>query len=337
VEETTAAAQVVQGMPSGESMRDIAQERLKEGLRRDFGPVCMKALEDPKVIEIMLNADRSIWVDEFGSGMRHTGYTMPASQSMKLFQTLATMFNVVVNAQNPFLSGSFPLDGSRFQGEIPPISAAPTFAIRKMALSVFPLTQYLKDGMLTQAHYDAIINAVNERQNIVVVGGTGSGKTTFLNAVLDAVSVHTPEDRVLLMEDTGEIQCKSKNQIAKRTTMYATMEQLLVSALRYRPDRIIVGEVRGKEASTLLEAWNTGHPGGLATIHANSAALALRRIERLLAKSGEVNQEQTIAEAVNLVVFIKKEKGAIKGRKVKEVAVVKGYDIVSKQYQLEYI
>lgn len=318
-------------------MKDVALERLKEGLRRDFGPVCMAALADPKCIEIMLNTDRSIWVDEFGTGLRHTGHYMPVSQSMKLFTTLATIFGVVVNANSPFLEGTFPLDGSRFAGEIPPIGAAPTFAIRKMALTVVTLDEYVRDGMLTEAHREAIFHAIDNRFNIVVAGGTGSGKTTLLNAVLDSVATRTPDDRVMLIEDTGEVQCKARNLVSKRTSVNATMEQIVKSSMRYRPDRIIIGEVRGKEASTLLEAWNTGHPGGLATVHANSAMAALPRFERLLAKNGELNQEATIAEAINLLIYIKKEKGAAKGRKVKEVAKVKGYDPVAKKYLLEYI
>lgn len=318
-------------------MRDVALERLKEGLRRDFGPVCMQALNDPNVIEIMLNTDRSIWVDEFGTGLRHTGHYMPVSQSMKMFTTLATIFGVVVNSESPFLEGAFPLDGSRFAGEIPPIGATPTFAVRKMATKVVTLDEYVKEGMLTEAHREAILKAVDERKNIVVVGGTGSGKTTLLNAVLDTVATRTPDDRVLLIEDTGEVQCKARCLVSKRTSLHASMEQILKSSMRYRPDRIIIGEVRGKEASTLLEAWNTGHPGGLATVHANSAMAALPRFERLLAKNGEVNQENTIAEAINMLIFIKKEKGAAKGRKVKEVALVKGYDPVTQRYQLQYI
>lgn len=342
-----------------DSLRDQGLERLKEGLRRDFGPVCLAALNDPKVIEVMLNPDGRVWVDRLGEGMRDSGFRMPTSQSMKLFTTVASLLGTVVNAEQPILEGELPLDGSRFEGLISPIVGQPAFAIRKKATLVFTLEDYRDKQILTsivdpinqhrrkevsftemakgKSHYDIIKLAIELRKNILVVGSTGSGKTTLVNAILEGIARLTGEHRIVLIEDTGEIQCTAQNYVQLRSCDRVDMTRLLRATMRLRPDRIVVGEVRGGEALALLKAWNTGHPGGLATVHANDCEAGLIRLEQLIQESVEVVNPQLIAEAVDLVIFIEKEEAITVGRKVRELAVVEGFDPETRRYKIQRV
>jgi Flp pilus assembly CpaF family ATPase len=339
---------------TGFEMQDAARERLRESLRRDLGGIIIDALTDPTVIEVMLNPDGKVWIEYFGRGMVDSNYQMPASQAMKLFATIASMLNTVVNASNPVLEGELPLDGSRFEGLIAPVVGLPTFAIRKKAEVVFTLEKYRDDGVLTNrldplnrrvrgsdeffsrvkgsSHYDIIQLAILERKNILVVGGTGSGKTTFVNAIIDSIARTTPDHRIVLIEDTGEIQCNAKNYVQLRASSHVGMQQLLKATMRLRPDRVLVGEVRGAEALALLKSWNTGHPGGVATVHANDAEAGLVRIDQLIQEAGVPSNPQLIAEAVDLVIFIDKDIGVKAGRKIKEVVLVERYDAEQKRY-----
>lgn len=335
-------------------MQDVARERLHESLRRDLGRVVLDALSNQKVVEIMLNPDSKIWIEDFDAGMVDSGHQMQASQALKLFTTIASMLNTVVNVDNPILEGELPLDGSRFEGLIAPIVGRPIFAIRKKAEIVFTLERYRDDGILTHktdslnrrmqrvddfairargmSHYEILQLAIMERRNILVVGGTGSGKTTFVNAVIDGIARMTPHHRIVLIEDTGEIQCNAKNYVQLRACRSVDMQQLLKATMRLRPDRIVVGEVRGGEALALLKAWNTGHPGGVATVHANDAEAGLVRIDQLIQEAGVPSNPQLIAEAIDMVVFIDKEEKIKAGRKIKEVMLVERYDPERKRY-----
>jgi Flp pilus assembly protein, ATPase CpaF len=198
-----------------------------------------------------------------------------------VIETVASMLDTSITKENPIISGELPLDGSRFEAQIPPIVEAPTFAIRKKALLVFTLQDYVDKGIMTATQHDWIISAVRSRKNILVNGGTGTGKTTLANAILHAISVETPEHRVVVIEDTRELQISAPNVVSFRTSDQIDMTRLLKSTMRMRPDRIIVGEVRGK-ALDLLKAWNTGHPGGVGTVHANDARAALTRVSMLI-------------------------------------------------------
>ena len=342
-----------------ESLQDQGIERLKEGLRRDFGSVCLGALQDPKIIEVMLNPDGRVWIDELGHGMRDTGFRMPLSQSMRLFTTVASLLGTIVNAANPVLEGELPLDGSRFEGLIAPIVGQPAFAIRKKASLVFTLEDYRDQHILTSAedplnrqshkersfldrvkgksHYEIIQLAIQLRKNILVVGSTGSGKTTLVNAILDGIARISGGHRIVLIEDTGEVQCTAQNYVQLRACDHVDMTRLLRATMRLRPDRILVGEVRGGEALALLKAWNTGHPGGLATVHANDCQAGLIRLEQLIQEAVAIVNPQLVAEAVDLVIFIDKEASIAVGRKVRELAVVEGYDIAKGQYKLHRV
>jgi len=209
-------------------------------------------------------------------------------------------------------------------GQLPPIVTAPTFAIRKKAIKIFTLEQYVETGVLSPRHCDVIKEAVRKHRNILVIGGTGSGKTTLINAIINEMVRSDPDERIFILEDTGEIQCAAQNFVQYHTTLDVNMTQLLKTTLRMRPDRILVGEVRGAEALDLLDAWNTGHEGGAATLHANDAMSGLTRLESLISRNPSAPKEimPLIAEAVDMVVHITR---APHGRQIQQIIEVQGF------------
>ena len=292
------------------------QRRLHSKITRELGREVMMALQDDTVIEVMLNTDGRLWCDRLGEGMSCIG-EMSMPNALALLGTIADGLGTVITKQSPILEGELPLDGSRFEGLIPPVVARPTFTIRKKALLIYTLDDYVQQGIMNAKQKAQIQEAITARRNILVVGGTGSGKTTLTNAIIAEMVALTPEDRLVIMEDTAEIQCKADNAVILRTSIDISMQQLLRATMRLRPDRIIVGEVRGAEALALLKSWNTGHPGGIATLHANSADSGLVRLEQLIAESGiQADMKALIDEAVDLVIFIEKQGGK---RVIKEI------------------
>ena len=292
------------------------QRRLHSKITRELGREVMTALQDDTVIEVMLNTDGRLWCDRLGEGMSGIG-EMSMPNALALLGTIADGLGTVITKQSPILEGELPLDGSRFEGLIPPVVARPTFTIRKKALLIYTLDDYVQQGIMNAKQKAQIQEAITARRNILVVGGTGSGKTTLTNAIIAEMVALTPEDRLVIMEDTAEIQCKADNAVILRTSIDISMQQLLRATMRLRPDRIIVGEVRGAEALALLKSWNTGHPGGIATLHANSADSGLVRLEQLIAESGiQADMKALIDEAVDLVIFIEKQGGK---RVIKEI------------------
>lgn len=305
--------------------------RVKEKLQREMGQTITQLLTEKDVVEIMLNPDGKLWVERLGQEMQPVG-EMVASQAESLMATVASTINTTITSEKPILECELPIDGSRFEALIPPIVSAPTFTIRKKAYKIFTLDDYVNDGIMSSYQKEMIINSVKGRKNILVVGGTGTGKTTLTNAIIEAISAYTPDHRLAIIEDTGEIQCSSKNVVIMRSTEHVSMLRLLKATMRLRPDRILVGEVRGEEALALLKAWNTGHPGGVATVHANDARAGLIRMEQLISEATPAPQQQLIAEAVDVVICIVKSEG---GRKVKEIISVDGYR--NNDYQLTTI
>lgn len=296
--------------------------RIAEKLRRELGPQVCELLEDSKVIEIMLNPDGSLWCEWLGAPMERVG-TMAKSQAESLMGTVASSLRTNITALNPILECELPLDGSRFEALIPPVVSGPTFTIRKKASIVFTLANYVKSGIMTEAQCAAIKSAVRERRNILVVGGTGTGKTTLTNAIIAEIDAVTPEHRIVIIEDTRELQCSSPNVVPLRAVDHVDMTRLLKATMRLRPDRILVGEARDGSALALLKAWNTGHPGGAATVHANSANAGLIRMEQLVAEATAAPMQALIAEAVDLIIAIEK---TATGRRIKEVVTVSGHD-----------
>lgn len=293
------------------------EERLHRKIMRELGKEVVTALEDDSVIEIMLNSDGRLWIDRLGEGMCCIG-EMSSPNALALLGTIANSLDTVITKNSPILEGELPIDGSRFEGLIPPIVARPTFTIRKKALMLFTLDDYVRRGIMDDAQRALISQAVQDKKNILVAGGTGSGKTTLTNAIIAEMVALTPHDRLVIMEDTAEIQCSAENAVILRTSIEINMQALLKATMRLRPDRIIVGEVRGAEALALLKAWNTGHPGGIATLHANSAAGSLVRLEQLIAEAGvHADMKALIQEAVDLVIFIEKKGGKRVIREIK--------------------
>ena len=303
-------------------LEDTGAVRLMENLKAAFGPNLRDLMDDVGIVEIMLNPDGKVWIDRLGSGRQNTGLTISESNASQIIYLVSSFAKTPCTPENPIVSAELP-DGSRFQGMMPPIVVAPTFTIRKKAIRIFTLQDYVSDGILSEEQKAVIISSAKAKKNILIAGGTGSGKTTLVNAVLKEIA--DTGDRLILIEDTVELQCSAEDMVPMRTRKNVSMNDLLRSTMRLRPDRIVVGEVRGPEALSLLKAWNTGHPGGCATIHANSAVGGLTRLEQLIKENPGIidPQRELIAEAVNLVVFI--ERFGV-GRRVKEIIEVEGYE-----------
>jgi len=301
---------------------DQTHQRRLQKLRVEAGAEVLRALEDPDVVEVMLNPDGRLWVEACGEGMVEIGRMTPLNAEA-LIGTVADSLGIVATRETPIVEGEFPLDGSRFEGLLPPVVSGPAFTLRKRPRTIFTLAEYVRQGIMDRRQQERIACAISEYENLLIVGGTGSGKTTLTNAVIDGIAAVHPEDRLVIIEDTAEIQCRSENAVILRATVDVSMERLLRATLRLRPDRIVVGEVRGAEALALLKAWNTGHPGGVATVHANSARAGLVRLEQLIAESGSAkDMRPLIAEAVDLVLFIARENGQ---RRLKELIAVDGF------------
>lgn len=308
----------------GDEKPSTIKERAKRKLERDLGRELMATLNDPRTVEIMLNADGRLWQERLGEKMRCIG-TMRVAQAQAVIETIAGYHGKEVTRHNPILEGELPLDGSRFAGQLPPVVPAPTFAIRKKAVAIFTLERYVEAEIMTPAQYQAIIDGVAAHRNILVIGGTGSGKTTLVNAIIQQMVAHDPSERVFILEDTAEIQCAAENYVQYHSSISVSMTALLKTTLRMRPDRILVGEVRGPEALDLLMAWNTGHEGGAATLHANNARAGLSRLAMLISMHPESPKpiEPLIGEAVHLVVHIARTN---EGRRVQEIIEVSGFE-----------
>jgi type IV secretion system protein VirB11 len=304
----------------------VSEGRRRAMLRTAMGPAIAAALADPLVLEVMINPDGALRLDRLGEGRTDTGTRFEPAQVERIIRLVASHVWTEVHAASPIVSAELPPHGDgageRFEGVLPPVSLAPCFSIRKPATRLYTLMDYVADGIMSADVARLLSLAVVDRRNILVAGGTSSGKTTLANALL-AEMAHLDE-RVILIEDTRELQSPAPDTVALRTRAgHVTMADLVRSTLRLRPDRIIVGEVRGGEALDMLKAWNTGHPGGIATVHANSATSALLRIEQLIQEAVVTVPRRLIAEAIDMVVFIA---GRGSARRVDTLARVAGLD-----------
>ena len=329
------------------------QTRLTHKLKRELGAFILQALSDSDVIEIMVNSDGRIWLDKkrketkgFSSanlsegqegesvedredstiGLYDTGKTMNAGDLLIALGTIAMMNDKEINEDHPMLQAVLPLDGSRVQGLIPPATPmGPSLTIRKHSSSVFPLSLYVKEGRIPQEQADYLRECIRRSKNIVVAGGTSSGKTTFVNALIKELLQIAPRERIIVMEDTFEIKCETNNKERLVTTEQVTMNMLVRASMRMRPDRLVVGEVRGMESLDLLKSWNTGHPGGLATIHSNDAYSTLIRFENLNMEATKNSPQcRLIGETVNVVVYM--ENAGKRGRQITQIMEVRGYE-----------
>lgn len=291
-------------------------------LRTAMGPEITQALEDPDVVEIMLNPDGSLWIDRLSSGRAPMGISLSAADGERIIRLVAAHVHTEVHRGKPLLTAELPETGERFEGALPPVAPGPAFALRKRAVGVIRLNHYVADGILTAAQAAFLRQAVRERLNILIAGGTSTGKTTLANALLAEIA--STGDRVIILEDTVELQCASRDHVPLRTRAgVVSMADLVRTTLRLRPDRVIVGEVRGAEALDLLKAWGTGHPGGIATVHAGSAEGALFRLEQLILEVAVTPPRALIAEAVNIIIYIA---GRGRARRIQDIARVVGHD-----------
>lgn len=304
------------------NVHPLTLERRRLMLRTAMGAEIAAALADPAVVEVMVNPDGSLRLDRLGEGRVDTGVRLGAAEVERIIRLVASHTRAEIHADNPIISTELPETGERFEGLLPPVVVAPAFAIRKPAAKIYTLEDYVSDRIMLPGQADMLRAAVADRRNILVVGGTSSGKTTLANALLAELSKR--DERIIILEDTRELQCAAPDHVALRTKQgVVTLSALVRSTLRLRPDRIIVGEVRGGEALDMLRAWNTGHPGGIATVHANSARAALYRIEQLVQEVVVAVPRRLIAEAIDLLVFIK---GRGLARRIETIAQVKGLD-----------
>jgi type IV secretion system protein VirB11 len=304
-----------------------AQDRRRTMLRTAMGKDIAQALADPAVIEVMVNPDGALRLDRLGEGRTDTGVRLGVAEVERIIRLVASYVRVEVHAGNPVVSAELPprdegVAGERFEGILPPVALAPCFTIRKPAARIYTLEDYVADRILSTLQAEALRRAVETRRNLLIAGGTSSGKTTLANALLAEMA--GLDERVIVLEDTRELQCAAPDCVALRTQPgIVSLADLVRSTLRFRPDRIIVGEVRGAEALDMLKAWNTGHPGGIATVHANSGRAALYRLEQLIQEAVVTVPRRLIAEAIDLVVFIQ---GRGTARRIETISEVTGLD-----------
>ena len=299
------------------------KSRYLDMLKTALGQTILDLMDDDKVIEVMLNPDGQLIVDRLNEGKSFAGVTIDAPQAENIVKLVASYKNHVADKQTPMIASDLPILGARFQGWLPPVVKTACFAIRKRATHVFTLDHYIEQGALSPDAAQYLQDAVQKRFNMIIVGGTSSGKTTFANALLH--ELRKTDDRVLVMEDLPELQVHAPDVVTMTTTPQVNMTDLVKGALRMRPDRIIIGEVRDGAALDLLKAWNTGHPGGLCTLHANSIESAPFRLEDLLQEVVVKASKHLITQAVDLIVHLERDRSGL--RKVKAISELTGYHV----------
>jgi type IV secretion system protein VirB11 len=303
-------------------LAEEAQGRRRQMLRTAFGPIIAAALADPTVIEVMVNPDGKLWIERAAVGRRFSGEHVGSAEAERIIRLVAAHVRREVTDKAPIVSAELPGTGERFEGVMPPVAPAPCFAVRKPAEVLYRLADYVSARIMSGAQAKVLALAVAERKNILVVGGTSSGKTTLVNALLAEVA--GLDERVVILEDTRELRCAAADCVALRTKPgVASLADLVCSTLRLRPDRIVIGEVRGPEALDMLKAWNTGHPGGITTVHANSAAAGLYRLEQLVQEAVVTVPRNLIVEAIDIVVFLS---GRGPSRRVETLLELTGVD-----------
>lgn len=301
---------------------EIAEQRHINMLETAFGDAIMSFLRDPNIIEIMLNPDGQIFIDQLREGKKFSGISIPSEQAENIVKLVASYKNYEIHEKTPMVATEIPFLGARFQGWLPPVVRAASFAIRKRATHIFTLEDYVANGILQAKQAKFLKEAVLDRKNILIVGGTGTGKTTFANALLDVLK--GTDDRILILEDLPELQLTAEDVVFMNTTDMVGMRDLVKGSLRMRPDRIIIGEVRDGAALELLKAWNTGHPGGISTLHANSIESTPYRLEDLIREVVATPPHHLIPQAIDLVVFIERKKDG--SRKIQGLAKLTGYE-----------
>jgi type IV secretion system protein VirB11 len=306
------------------SPQQIQERRRDELLRRQLGPQLLGAIADPEITDIIINEDGRVWFEAHGKGLFPASFCLPESQRESLIGTVAAALGTVADVDHPIVEGELLIEGIRFEGLMPPVVRHACVALRKPAQVMLTLHDYVRDGIISEAQAEIFRAAIDRRDNIAIGGGTGSGKTTLGGALINEMVVRSdPNERYVIIEDTLEIQCRAQNLVQLHTAQAADLTRLVRATMRLRPDRIIIGEVRGGEALGLLKAWATGHPGGVTTVHANSAPAVLTRLSSLVQEAGVPPQPELIAETIKLIAFIVRTP---RGRRVTELVRLEGYD-----------
>ncbi len=321
--------------------REEARRRRRAELENRFGGVIGRALADPRVTDVVVNPDGCIYVDRLYEGPVRLEETLSPAAIENAIITAAGELGVVVDEQSPVLQGELPLDGSRLLGLVPPVVTSPALAIRKHRrqgvddVPALTMSDYVQDELMPANFAPLLEAAVVARQNVLICGSTGSGKTTLGGAYLSLITSLAPEQRIVTIEDTYELYCTSQNRVALREAEHRSMRQLLKDSMRLRPDRIVFGEVRDAAAHDLIMSWNTGHNGGFCTVHANNVREALSRIEVLVQQAGVPVIPAYIAMAIQVIVGMQRETAGRYRRRVTEFAYVRGHR--NGAYELDWI
>lgn len=296
-----------------------------EMMARYLGPALMRAFDDEDVTDIYVNPqDARIRFDTRSKGKIDSGQAIAAERLEMFLNAVATAHGESLGTANPTLQAELPTEvfgGARLQGFVPPVTQGVSIIIRKRPSRAYPLDTYVDRGIMSTAHRDVLGRAVQDRETIIVAGGTGTGKSTLLGALLHEICVRCPDDRIVVLEDTVELRCPLPDHLALRTTPELSLAALVKATLRTSPTRIVIGEVRDQAALDFLDASVTGHPGGLCTVHASTAEAALARLDRLAQRANVPPQAQLIADAIDLVVVLA---GDHRTRRVSDLARVTG-------------
>lgn len=296
-------------------LRDVEADAL------GLGPL-ERMLADDEITEIMVNRFDQVYVERSGRLTLSNARFTSEEHLRRVIDRIVNRVGRRVDESSPLVDARL-ADGSRVNAVIPPLAVdGSSLTIRKFSRRPFTVTDLIGFGTMTEQMAHLLDACVQARLNILVSGGTGTGKTTLANAILDHIAQVDPDHRVVIIEDTRELQCNAPNTVFLRTSDNTDMTRLLRATMRLRPDRIVVGEVRDGSALALLKAWNTGHPGGVGTVHANSASAALIRVGQLIQEAGVPPNQELIAESVNVVVSIKRTAA---GRVVEEVVAVRSW------------
>lgn len=346
-EQTRRLAQATQNLiaEEGLAISEAERKQLVLDVRHEvigLGPL-EPLMADPTVSDILVNSSRQVYVERRGV-LELTNVTFADdAHLMRLIDRIVSRIGRRIDESSPMVDARL-ADGSRVNVIIPPLALdGPMMSIRRFAVDPLKMEDLVRNGALLAETAELLTGIIRAKINLVISGGTGSGKTTLLNAIIHAISILAPHDRLVVIEDTGELQCAAADYITMRAFSGFSMNECLKSTMRFRPDRIIVGEVRGGEAMALLKSWNTGHEGGAGTLHANSGRLALSRLQSLIAEAPEASNytpemvSGLIGEAVNVVIFMSKDKEAKGGRTVKEIISVDGFDAASGEYRVQTI
>lgn len=305
----------------------VTTQRLADLLRSAMSPL-LPLLDDEEILHISVSHTGAVWAERFGQGSYNTQLHLTPGQAEQAIRLIATHVGQVATRDHSRLQAVLP-SGERAQCFLPPTVLGPALEIRKRPARIYTLEEYIEAGIVTAAQADRMREAVRARHNIVVAGGTGSGKTTLLNALLDLL--REDSSHIVTVEDTAELQCAAPYYLALYTIPgVTTLTHLVSDALRCSPSRVIIGEVRGAEALDFLDLLNTGHPGGMLSLHADPGK-ALRRLESLVRRAPLTvplpleEMRALIAEAIDLIIDIVRVPGA-PGRLVHGLTACRGLD-----------